>query len=126
MEREDLIDELLDLQHDLGKYILMPLSFLPSQASDDEVHAALRRALFETHKGPRGIRSARQIWTHFEANLGAELDERSSFAPLCAAVERALAWERAEPPIDREAARADLAAVMPAIRDLIDEVKRER
>jgi len=129
MEREQLIDVLLDLQHDLGKYILLPLSFLPREATPAEVRAALRRALFETHKGPSGVRSAREIWTEFETTMTGALGGYQSFAPVCASVERALAWEaiaRDDSPVDRDAANADLAAVVPAVRNLIDEVNRDR
>ena len=128
-ERQQLIDELLDLQHDLGKYIHLPLSFLPRDAASADVSTAVRRALFETRAGPGGVRSAREIWSTFEGAMADRLNRYASFAVLRDVVERALAWEaaaRADAEIDRSAVTADLTAVTQAVRNVIDEVNRDQ
>lgn len=113
---EDELDRLADLQHDLGKYLRMPLGFLPRDASNDQVRAAMRKALLET----RPARSARSLW---EAYLHA-CDDRvrgcAGFEVLQAAVDDALAWEERldDDAIDRAAVERDFAAVQDAIRRL--------
>jgi hypothetical protein len=121
------LDLLMDLQHDLGKYIRMPLGFLPANASDEEVHRALDKALLRTRQTPLGNRSARDLWTAFCAEAPAALKSQALFADLERAVDRALAWEKhalAQPgPLPRPALEADLNAVGPAIRALINHLQ---
>lgn len=125
-EHEDILDLLLDLQHDLGKYIRMPLAYLPRDATADAIHAALHTALFETRKGPRGTRSARQMWEAYAATVGDSVRSTAAYPALVAAVERALGWEAAasdtERQLDRQSAEADLSAVGPAIRAVVQEL----
>lgn len=121
----DLQDMLMDLQHDLGKYIRMPLSFLPDGASDDEVRAAVRKALKETRSAAGKTRTARELWDAFASEAGAPLKTFAGFAALERAVEQALKWEAvvdAGAPVDRTRAEKDLAAVGPAIRALLQEL----
>lgn len=124
--REELLDELLDLQHDLGKYIQMPLSFLPQDASAAQLSTAVRKALFETRSGPDSVQSARSIWSAFESRFSAQLESYETFVHLRKVVERALAWESANGELNRDEVSADLAAISPAIRNVIDEVNSER
>jgi 4-alpha-glucanotransferase len=126
VECDALIDELCDLQHDLGKYILLPLSFLPADAPAVEIRAALRRALSETRSNRDRVVPARELWREFQAAVGDSLEHLSTYAALRRAVERALAWEEMTGELDRAAVTADLAAVRPAVRAVIDEVKRGR
>jgi len=125
---DDLLDLLMDLQHDLGKYIRMPLGFLPANASDEEVHRALDKALLKTRATPSGTRSARGLWMAFCAVARPMLDGEPLFADLERAVDRALAWEShalAQPgPLPRPALEADLSAVAPAIRALIQHLQQ--
>lgn len=119
----ELLQELLaDLQHDLGKYLRMPLSFLPPDASYEDVHRALRKALLTTRETPAGVRSARSIWNAFCADARAALEHQPQFVELERAVARALLWEdaaqAAPAPLPRPALEADLQAVSPAIRAL--------
>lgn len=133
-EREDLIDLLLDLEHDLAKYLAMPFGFLPAGAQPDEVRCALSRALLATQQGSGGTRPARALWAQFVAVAPAALRRSPRYAVLETAVETALAWERCvrplspaggppadlSVPLDRAAIERDLRAVSPAIRDLIN------
>ena len=66
---EDAVDILLDLKHDLGKYLLLPLRMLPADASDEAFREALRRALFETRKQGTTVRSGADIWEEFRREL---------------------------------------------------------
>lgn len=126
MDREDLIDLVADLQHDLGKYLRQPLAFLPETAGEDEIRAALDEALHRTRRTPRGVRGAVEIWDEIVDEGGVDLQSLSGFPAVEAAVEKALAWAEAlqQPmPIDRAKAQADLSAVAAAVADLRDEVR---
>ncbi|MEZ4472607.1 MAG: hypothetical protein R3F60_17860 [bacterium] len=118
-----LVDLLADLQHDLGKYLRLPLAWLPADADDAGVHAAAREALLATRRVGGQTHAAADIWRAFLADVQGHLDDRAAWPPLVATVDRALAWaERLDGPLDRAALTADLAAVGPAIRTLLDEV----
>jgi hypothetical protein len=121
----DLIDAILDLAHDLGKHIRLPVSMLPEDAPQPELREAVLRAIGRTRSAPGGTLSARSLWEAFAAEAGPAVSGRPAFEPLRAAVERALAWEgRAEAgeALDRRALDADLSAVGARIRALLDEV----
>ena len=121
---DDIIDALTDLQHDLGKYIHMPLSYLPEEAPADEVLAALRRGLLETRTAPSGLVSARALWDAFVAEAGSTVSEYDAYRALSQTVQRALAWvDRMDLPIDRQRAQTDLAAVAPATRALREAIE---
>ncbi|MBI5495215.1 MAG: hypothetical protein HY904_09300 [Deltaproteobacteria bacterium] len=113
---------LADLAHDLGKYLRMPVAFLPAAASDDEVRDAARRALLETRVTPTGTRGARALWEAFLAEGGDALRGREGFDELERAVARALAWETrvrdGGSALERPALVADFSAVSAAIRAL--------
>jgi len=124
MNDDDLLDALADLQHDLGKYLALPVTMLPADATDGELSGAVRGALLETRRGPAGTRSAREIWGAFRDEVGERLERAAGLASLAAAVDRALAWETRlnEPRLDRGAVTADLRAVGKAIRLLQEEL----
>jgi hypothetical protein len=125
---DDVTDALLDLSHDLGKYLRLPLAMLPVDAGPAEVRGALETALRRTRVGPSGVRPAREIWEGLRAEIAGPLAGSPGFQELEAAVEQALAWERAldggREGIDRAAVAADFEAVAERIRDLIGEVTR--
>jgi hypothetical protein len=126
MSREATLEGLLDLKHDLGKYLVLPLSLLPKGATDMELRAALASALRATRKDRSGVHGARSLWQRFEAELPAALANARALPPLRAAVERALGWEHAldaAAPLERAAVERDLRAVQAAIAALIDEVQ---
>ncbi len=125
MADEELLDLLLELQHDLGKYLRLPLTMLPDDADEAVFREALERALRQTRKGPSGVRPARDIWHDFLSELGGELRDSDGLRALREAVSRALSWdgvlEDASEPIDRTTVVAELSAVGARIGDLIAE-----
>ena len=126
--RDDLLDALFDLKHDLGKYLRWHLSTAPEDAGPERFREALATALLCTRTGPRGDRAAREIWEKFEGETGSALDGYPARAALSIAVRRALGHERAlapDAPLDRGEIRRDLGAVSDAIRALIEEVERD-
>ncbi|MCA9525515.1 MAG: hypothetical protein KC549_04350 [Myxococcales bacterium] len=121
---DTLVDLLADLQHDLGKYLRLPLAWLPADAGDDDVREAAREALLATRRAGGRVHAAADIWQAFLADVQDDLAARAGWPPLVAAVARVLAWTpRLDGPLDRAALQADLAAVSPAIRALLDEVE---
>jgi hypothetical protein len=125
-EREEVLDLLLELGHELGKYLRMPLAFLPATASPEELCETVRRTLTQTRDGPRGRRSARQLWTTFVHEAGGRLDSLETFQELEAAVGRALAWEGLqvrEGTLSRVQIEADFGAISPAIRAVIQDIE---
>jgi hypothetical protein len=126
LSRDDVLDALLDLKHDLGKYIRMPVAMLPREASNDDLREALETALLRTRSGPGGSRTAADLWKAFTEEVGGAIDGYESTPGLRAAVDRALEWraalERNEGAIDRGQVEADTGAVGEAIQRLIEEV----
>lgn len=127
MLTDDLLDALLDLKHDLGKYLRLPLAGLASDASELDLQEAVRRALRETRRGPGGVRTARDLWRTFRDDVGDDLTTHTGWTGLCEAVERALAWEAAlesnGQPIARVDVDSDFAAVTAAIQQLIADLR---
>ena len=121
------VDVLLDLQHDLGKYLRLPLAMLPADADDDALREAARVALLRTRRGPDETVPAATLWAHFIAEAGDPAGTPAGDA-LIEAVERALAWApRLEQPapLDKGALLRDLSAVTAAIRALLHEATDE-
>jgi len=121
----EIVDAILDVKHDLGKYIRMPIAMLPEDATDTAVREALLQALRRTRVGPRGVRSARSIWDDFEAEVAPSLGKEPTFVALADAVARALAWEEravGAAPIDLRSLEAEFAAVGARIQELLNEV----
>jgi len=125
VESDLLLEVIDDLQHDLGKHLVLPLAMLPADATPAQVGAAARTALLRTRRGPGGDRSARAIWTTLRAELsGAE--HLPGWTPMVDVIERALSWaDRLDGPIDRARLTTDLRAVKGAIRVLADQVEME-
>jgi hypothetical protein len=126
MKADAILDLLLDVKHDLGKYLIMPIALLPRDADDPALRAALERALRQT-RCTRGVtRSAREIWRGFHAELSDVLAPESGLDDLRIAIERALSWEQAlarQEALDRAAVERDFGAVQAAIAVLIDEAR---
>lgn len=126
MSADASLDLLLDLKHDLGKYLVLPFALLPKEAAQAAVREALARALRETRRGPRGVQSARELWSGFQGELSSALPASDALRGLHTAIERALAWEGAldaPAPLDRAAVERDLRAVQEAITALIAEAR---
>jgi hypothetical protein len=126
MKADATLDLLLDLKHDLGKYLVLPIALLPSDADASALRAALERALRQTRSSRGVTRSAREIWHGFDAELSGALSPGSGLDDLRVAIERALEWEHAlaaHATLDRSALERDFAAVQEAIAALIDEAR---
>lgn len=104
MDREELLETLDELQHDLGKHLLMPVALLPQTAS----HVDLRDAV------DRGLRQV-AAWRAFGQGSGRSLAGDQAFAVVDARVAAAAQWGVAEH-LDRSRVQADFAAVGEAIR----------
>ena len=124
--REALEESLYDLKHDLGKYIRLPVSMLPKDASWAEVTAQVEQGVLRTRKGPAGTISAAELLAKFDAEWGTMLADRPNYQSLQRAVAAACdlptqlgmqdeSWTR-----DR--VESILCAVSDAIRRLMDEV----
>jgi hypothetical protein len=126
MKADATLDLLLDLKHDLGKYLVLPIALLPEGADAAELRSALERALRQTRSSRGVTRSAREIWQSFDAELAEVLAPGSGLDDLRLAIERALEWEHAlavHDALDRSAIERDFAAVQSAIAVLIDEAR---
>ena len=125
---EELVDALYELKHDLGKYIRLPVAMLPKEAPLEDVIAAVTRGIDRTRNGPRGVRSARDIWRAFHAEWGDALGALEIYEALGVAVERAVGWSAQVAAADSEWRRADverdLTAVGRGIEALLVEVER--
>ena len=131
MSSEATLELLLDLKHDLGKYLLLPLALLPKGADDAAVRDALERALLRTRtrqvEGKEQAQGAREIWQRFAAELSGSGLPPAALAELERTLERALQWEHAlhaQAALERAAVERDLGAVQAAIARLIDEARR--
>ena len=125
--REELLDLLADLQHNLGKYIRLPMAMLGEGAGEEAYREALRCALLETRKGPSGVLSAQQIWDDFVKKAGGRLRGLSEFKVMVSAVKRALESEMyidpGSPPMPMADIQEDFAAISDAIRHLMEGVE---
>ncbi len=123
--REELLDALYDLQHDLGKYLLQPLMWLPLDADPAQVREAASKALLKTREGPAGTRTADDLWQAFLDEVGAALEDTTAWPQLALAVQQALQWQEtlktADAPPDRAMITADFKHVAESIRTLIEE-----
>ncbi len=130
MDADKLLDLLLDLDHDLGKYIVMPLNYLPPDAAQHQLRAALGNALLLTRQTVQGVKTAREIWAAFCAETAGCFENVIVFRLLEEAVAGALAWESTINdlgyPLDRVMIENDLRKVPFAIRGLIEETKSAR
>lgn len=124
---ESVVDRLYDLQHDLAKYIRMPLTFLPSHATDVELREALHRALRETYRRGDEIIRAESLWRECVATIPSSVRRSESFQRLENAVTRALAWEHSiddhDQSLDRQEILSDFGSITAAIDLLIVDVE---
>ena len=77
---DTLVDLLADLQHDLGKYLRLPLAWLPADAGDDDVREAAREALLATRCAGGRAHAAADIWQAFLADVQDAIDALPSGA----------------------------------------------
>ena len=126
-EREQLIDLVLELQHDLGKYLRLPVAMLPAESGPEDLRAAVVEAVYRTRRGPRGERGAQEIWHDLGAESAGGLDAFGAWERVGRAVEQALglgAQARSGAPLpSREDALAQLSEVASASAELLAEVR---
>lgn len=126
MPDEDLVDLLLDMKHELGKYLVMPVAMLPAAATDDQLRGAALRALTQTRPSQGGApRSAARLWQDFAAEGGPGLKGLAGYPALESAVAGALAWQGPLQEVsgtDAEAARVDRAALLSDLRAVGDAI----
>jgi hypothetical protein len=124
--REALEESLYDLKHDLGKYVRLPVSMLPKDASWDEVAAQTAQAVLRTRTGPSGTVSAVMLMERFHAEWGATLADQPAYREVQAAVASVCALpdqvQKPDPNLTREKVEAVLAEVSQTIQRLMDEV----
>ncbi len=65
-ELEELVEDLSELRHDLGKYIGFECRFVGEDGETEALRAALRTDLLQTHRGRRGVESCWQLWARLE------------------------------------------------------------
>lgn len=125
-DKEALEESLYDLKHDLGKYIRLPVSMLPKEATWEEVATQVEQAVMRTRKGPTGILSAAVLFEQFQGEWGERLANLSSYASLQTAVAEACALPeqilRTESALTRETVESILGEVSTAVQRLMDEV----
>ena len=125
-DTDDLIDALMDLKHDLGKYIYIPFAMLPADASDGQVLKAIENSLVFTRKSKNGIRDAKEIWMSFLGEAKDMAQNYKSFDNLKFCVEKALEnyafLNKKTPIIDLEQLKSEMSAVSINIQKLIEEV----
>lgn len=125
---EELVESLYDLNHDLGKYIRLPLAMLPENASPSEVVSAIVEGIERTRKGPSGIRSAQDIFNAYHEEWGGVLSALETYRKLEEAFDRAVAWSRrvtdGNADFDRAGVLTDLTAVGAAVAAVLAEVER--
>lgn len=59
---EELLEDLTDLRHDLGKYITFETRFLEEGAGPEARRAALRKDMHRTREARGEVESAWQLW----------------------------------------------------------------
>ena len=125
MDADTLLDVLLQLEHDLGKYLRLPIVMLPREADQGELREALSRALLRTRvKDGVGV-PAKEIWAGFRAELSAAGgSERLEAVETSVVI--ALDWETKldkTEELDRAAIERDMASVGQAVRVWIEELR---
>lgn len=126
MDTIDLIDALADLQHDLGKTLMVSMVWLPADASPEAVREAADTALNRTRRGPQGVRTAAELYAEFLAEAGQAVAAFRRWPETDLALARALAHRAAvadpQVPLDRAVIHADFVAAYMRLCDLIAEV----
>lgn len=91
--KDELIDILMDLKHDLGKYIFLHLSHLTTDSPSDLIEDALHVALFKTRKISGQYQTAEQIWIRYKKEIEALDYSFPSYERLTKCVDAALSME---------------------------------
>jgi hypothetical protein len=126
-EKEDLLEALSDLKHDLGKYIKLPVTMLPGDADSAEVARQVKQAIQRTRRGPEGDRPAADIFGAFTAEWDEVIRAFRGYRTLCRALARAISWstrvDEGPQTWSRKDVEADLKMVGETIQALMQEIE---
>ena len=124
--RVELIEHIEDLEHDLGKYLLLPLAMLPHDASSKMVVDAALQGLLRTRSHNGQSQTALELFEQFQRVFEAQCEPLSHWQSLVEAMKVAWAWHKklqdGEVVVARKAIESDFRAVGQAIRRLKAEV----
>ena len=65
----DLIEDLSDLRHDLGKYILFEVRFLGPTTDTEALRSALLADIEQTHKRGDDVSAAWEVWQRLRPDM---------------------------------------------------------
>ena len=63
---EELVEDLSDLRHDLGKYVSFEARFVGAEGPEGELRAALRKDLHRTREARGQVESAWELWARLK------------------------------------------------------------
>ena len=112
----ELLDLLLDLKHDLGKYLQLPVAMLPPDAGPQALREALEDALSRTRRRGDRVQGAAEIWENFRCEL-APWGDAPWYGRIEGAVEAALALRDAS---SGERGRQEILRVLGGVSREID------
>ena len=126
--RDDFLDALYDLKHNLGKYIRLPVAMLEQNAKQDDLKDALCIALTKTREHSGVTRGAREIWGEFVDEWRGFAHSTVGFFQLESCFERVMEWEKTLEAdslvtLEKGILDRDLSLVGEKIQSLIDEVE---
>lgn len=81
---EELVEDLAELRHDLGKYIAFETRFVGDDGGTDDLRGALRQDLLQTHRRRGEVETAWALWARLRPMQLAE-------EPEVAIIDRSLA-----------------------------------
>jgi hypothetical protein len=111
-----LLPRLVDLRHDLGRYIVFEQRFAGADAELGALRAAVQSDLLRTRRGPAGDRSAWELWEELRP---AALARDPDVVAIDAAIERLRDADLSGPEAALRAAAADAALVGEATTRLL-------
>ena len=123
--KEELLEALYDLKHDLGKYIKLPVLMLKKEASAVELSAEVIRAVEQTRKGPKGVLSAQMLLSNFEDEWGTYVEGEATYARLTSAVDDAGALAMRAKTAPESLTRGEVESVLFSVADAIEALLRE-
>lgn len=113
-ELEDLVEDLSDLRHDLGKYVVFELRFLGDGPGVEDLRAALRADLLSTRRRGDATETAWAVWARLRPG---QLDGDPDVQSIDALVERLAT-------ADLDGDEASLHAIAAVARRVADGTRR--
>lgn len=112
---EDLVEDLADLRHDLGKYITFGVRFLGPDPAAGDLRAALEADLHRTARRPSGDEAAWEVWARLRPR---GLDSDPDVRRIDAGVQRLASADLSGDAESLAAVAAEARAVAAATRSL--------